>query len=292
VLIGKGFLMLLYRIKSNAICCAMVLIVFVLCMAQNTTANDDFDQLEQLLQSIKIPQSEEEGKNIGIIFNKILQVYSKAMAFDDKETKEVLNQWNNYLISVSHYSNTDYTNAINKQLTDYLKAITDIGDIIKRNSAKEKKEYSSSWVEDLINHFGKEFVKKNRDVILQSWSAIFLSDEAFERKLKDLIYTETMLFGSYKDYFGMFLTFYKEKLDDNAQKKIEAQKNIAEYFLTLIDKASFASMYNTTVLKNVLSENKARQLNDEVFMFLKGHPLSHTLGNPRALKDFMKVIEN
>lgn len=64
--------------------------------------------------------------------------------------------------------------------------------------------------------------------IIQSMLAFANSNEAVERKLKDLIYVEAMLFGSYKDYYGMFLTFYNEKLDASAQKKIEVHKKIAE----------------------------------------------------------------
>lgn len=128
--------------------------------------------------------------------------------------------------------------------------------------------------------------------IKQSLLAFVTSDEAFERKLKDLIYIEAMLFGSYKRYIGMFLTFYKEELDQNAQKKLEARKNIAESFLALIDKVSFTSMHNTTVLQNLLTENEARKLNDEIFSFLKNHALSHTFYDlRRVLEDLNKVAD-
>ena len=181
---------------------------------------------------------------------------------------------------------------MNKQVADYYKAIADINKIIEKNRDRSKKDYSSSWIDDLIGYFGIEFVKKNRDVIIQAIMAICLSDEEnFEHKLKDLIYIEAMLFGSYKDYYGKFLYFYKEELGQNAQKKVESHKDIAENFLALIDKVSLTCIYNTAVLKNVLAENKARKLNDEVYTFLKAHPLSHTFGNSEALGDLEKVID-
>jgi hypothetical protein len=276
--------------KKHCVCYLTILIAFVFCMAQYTIANDESDQLDKLLQSLNIPKSEESKKNEQHLA-RVIQAFGEAQESDDKETKYLLKQWENYLISASHYSNSDHLNAINKQLTDYYKTIADVGNIIEKTGIKSKSQYSSSWVDDLVNHFGIEFVRTNKDVILESWKAIFSSDEAFEQNLKNLIYTETMLFGSYKDYFGMFLTFYNEKLDQKAQKKMEAYKNIADNFLALIDKTSFASMHDTTVLKKVLSENKARQLNEEVFLFLKAHPLSHTFGDSRALKDFIKAIE-
>jgi hypothetical protein len=267
------------------------LIAFVFCVAQNTSANDELLQLNSLLVSLNMPQSEESKKNVER-FARMLQAFGEVQGPDDKETKYLLMQWDDYLISTSYYSNTDHIAAIIMQLTDYYEAIADISSNIKKNNAKRKSEYSSSWVDDLVSRFGMEFVKKNKGVILQSWEAVFSFDETFEKNLKDLVYIETMLFGSYEDYFGMFLTFYKKELDQNAQEKMASYKKIAKYFLALIDKASFASIHNTTVLKRVLAENKARHLNEEVFQFFKNHPLAHTFEEPRALNDLRKVFEN
>jgi hypothetical protein len=51
-------------------------------------------------------------------------------------------------------------------------------------------------------------------------------------------------------------------------------------------------MHEDTVLRKILAENKARQLNDEVFMFLKKHHLSHTFGDLRASEDLRKTVED
>lgn len=286
--------MLLHRLKKNSVCCVMILIVFVFCMAQHSTADNDLDQLtkdiQESLRSLGIPASEESKKN-ELNLAGAIQAFGEALASEDQETRDILKQWDNYITSASHYSNSDHANAINKQLMDYYKAIADLGKVIEEKNNRSKKDYSSSWVDDLVNHFGKEFIIKNKMAILESLLALVNSNEAFERKLKDLIYVEAMLFGSYKDYYGMFLTFYNEKLDDSAQKKIEAHKKIAENFLALIDKVSLTSMHNTTVLRNILIENEARRLNNEVFTFLKAHPLSHTFRGSRPFEDLKKVTE-
>jgi hypothetical protein len=287
--------MLLHNLKKNSVCCLTILIVFVFCMTQYTIADDDLDQLtkdiKETLRSLGIPQSEESKKS-ELNLAGAIQAFSEALASEDEETKDIFKQWENYIISVSHFSNTNYANAINKQLADYYKAIADINNTLQENKAKRKSEYSSSWVDDLVDYFGREFVKKNKTAIKYCLMAISFPDESFEDKLKDLIYIEAMLFGSYKRYFGLFLAFYKEKLDQNAQNKIKAHKKIAENFLALIDKVSFTSMHDTTVLMNNLTENKARRLNDEVFTFLKSHHLSHTLDNYiRPLEDLKKATE-
>ncbi len=280
--------------KINSVCCAAILILHVFCMAQYSTANDDLDrldkQVQEIFQSLGIPQTEESRNNEKHIA-RALQAYNEALE-SDEETKELLKKWDNYLINVSHFSNANYTNAISKQVADYQKAIADLGDIIDKDKAKRKNEYSLLWIDDLINRFGKDYIKENREAISWSLLAVSTSDgEAFERGQKDLIYKEVMLYGSYKNYFGMFSDFYSG-LDDQAKKKLEPRKNFADSFLGIIGDASLASITNQNVLRTLLTENKTRQLNADVFMFLKGHPLSHTLDSIRGMEDLTKAIEN
>lgn len=73
---------------------------------------------------------------------------------------------------------------------------------------------------------------------------------------------------------------------------VRATKNTAESFLALIDKVSFTSMQDTIALQKLLTEYKARQLNDEVFEFLKSHRISENLDFSMALEDFNKALEN
>ena len=101
---------------------------------------------------------------------------------------------------------------------------------------------------------GEGYIKNNKEAIISSLYAI-TTETNYEKELKELVYTETILYGSYKKYIGMFLDFYKEKLNDEER----------------------------------LSENKALSLNKELLPFLKEHIQPHTLDLIRALKDLRKV---
>lgn len=289
--------MLLNRKKKIGFFYIGFLIVYVFCMAQYTFADDELNQLgediKKTLRSLSIPQSEESKNNQKNLIDAI-QAFSGTMASDDEETKKILKNWNDYIINVSHFSNANYLNAIKKQTAEYYKAIANLNNMIGENKTKRRRSYSSSWIDDLFNHFGKAFIKTNQMAIKQSLFALSVagSDDGFEQKLKDLIYIETMLYGSYKRYLGIFLSFYKEKLDQNAQKKLEPRKNLAVSFLALIDKVSLSSMQDTTVLQKLLAEYKARQLNDEVFKFLKNHHISDSLDFSIALEDFKKALKD
>lgn len=282
------------RLPKNGIFGITFLLFYAFCITQYAIANDSVDRLNQDIQkdiqSLILSQYR-ESKESKQYLTRAIRAFNETQKSDNEEVKKALRQWDDHIKSVSLYSNSDYVDALDKQLTDYYKAIDSLGKIISVTKANQKSRYSSSWADDLANHFGKEFIKKNKTAIKWSLMAISASDKTLERKLKDLIYIETMLFGSYEDYFRKFLTFYNEKLDQNAQKNMEAHKNVAQSFLTLIDKVSLISMHNTTVLHITLSENKARQLNNEVFTFLKKHPLSHTFKDiARLLEDLEKVI--
>jgi hypothetical protein len=289
--------MLLNKIKKNSMFYISTLIVIFFCITQSAIADDGLNQIEKnikrTLRSLGIPQSE-ESKNNEQNLKIALQAFNETLGSDDKETTEILKQWDDYVKSASHFSNSNYADAINQQITDYYNAITDINYAIGNTNARRKREYSSSWVDDLFDRFGKKVIKKNDMAVRQSLLALSAAgdDEDFERKLKNLIYIETMLFGSYKRYYGLFLDFYREQLDQNAQKKLEPRKNLAESFLALIDKISLTSMHDTTVLQKILSENEARKLNDDVFTFLKNHRLSNSLYFTKALEDFNRALEN
>lgn len=287
--------MLLHRMKKHGVCYAMLLSVFFFCMAQCSDADDDLDRLnkgiQEILESLGIPESKESQNNEEQIA-RVLKVFNDSLKSDNEQTKKLLNQWENYLFRVSHYSNDDFAKAFEKQLEDYRNAIADLNNIIEKTRVEQKKEYSSIWVDDLIKHFGKDYIRQNRGAILQSWKAVSISDAAFEKELKNVVYIGTLLYGSYKDYFRMFFNFYKEEIDDKAKKKLEPRKKLANAFLAIIDDAPYIFLDSRTILRNVLAENKARHLNEEVFQFLKTHPLSHTFGDPRALKDLRKVVDN
>jgi dGTP triphosphohydrolase len=286
--------MLPHRLKIVGVCYIMLLAVSFICRTQDANADDDINQIkktiEDTLRSLGIPQSA-ESKNKQRYLTDAIQAFDETLSSNDEETEGLVKEWNDYIIRASHYSNTEYMNSIEMQLNDYYQAIADLGNIIEEYRNRSKKEYSSLWVNDLVSHFGIAFVKKNKAAILQSLLAISVSNEAiFENKLKELIYKEAMLYGSYREYLGMFLTFYEEELGQNDQNKIESRKKLAENFLALIDQVSLTSIYDTIVLKHFLSENKAKNLNHEVLSYLKGHPLSNTFGDSRALKDLMKVV--
>jgi hypothetical protein len=256
-------------------------------------ANDDIENnYNKIINALGTFAQQENCQNKGEYIAKAFQAFAIKLESDDEETRKLMNQWNEYLIRVSHFSCEDYFSAINKQQMGYLKAISILGDQIK-NTNSQRDEYSSSWVDDLTHHFGIDFIENNRKAIVSNFLAIGnRSYHQYENELKDLIYIETMLFGSYKKYFDMFLEFYNEKIHNEGRKKLKSRKDAADAFLSIIGDISFANMHETMVLSENLADNWARNINEELFLFFKKHSLSRYYDYAKASDDLNAAIQS
>lgn len=282
----------LNSLVKSAIWSIGLIIVVGFSILQNSIASNDiehnYNKIKEALGNI--PQPDDNEGNEAYI-GRVFQIFSKTLESDDKETQLLLNRWNKYLISASHFSNADHQEAIESQQIEYFNAISDLNKRIEETN-NFRKEYSSSWVDDLLGKFGEEYVKKNRDAILDNFGAIIArSYHQYEKELQDLIYVETMLYGSYKDYFSMFLDFYNEKLDDHGRKKLMPREKAAVAFLELIQDVSFTHMHQTYVLRDKMEENRARKNNKDLFLFFREHPVSQNFDISKANNDLERAIQ-
>lgn len=278
-----------YQRKSSWSLCLIVLLLFGI--ARFAIANDDLNEkYEKLRIAIENSSQLKADQNNEEYIGNVFKALSENLEADDEKNHALLEQWNSYLIDISNFSNTDYLSAIEDQQIEYYKAITELNKGIDKIDSFQKK-YSASWIDDLTKHFGKGFIKKNKNAILDNFSAIIARDyRLYENELKDLVYTEAMLYGSYKKYFGMFIDFYNEELDNNGRNKLKKHKDAVDVFLSIINDVSFTKMQERTVLTDKSAENKAIRLNEELFQFFKNHPISRAFDFSKAIDDLEKAI--
>ena len=160
------------------------------------------DNVSELYRIIGDAEHVGDGQNIETDIAEAVNLFQSALTSIDEETKVVLNQWENYLKSVSHYSNADYFNAIKSQQIDYMNAIAELDGLIEQEK-KSRKNHVSSWIDDLIKRFGKDSLTEKRDAIFKNLSYIAArSSKKHKAALRDLFYIEAMLYGSYREYYG------------------------------------------------------------------------------------------
>lgn len=304
--------MLSHRIIKR-LCCLVIICLFSYFAIPCSAGQDKQKAMDRLAQEMaKLPESEKSKridrnirklhKALGNLaqpnadqdmkqyFVQAMNVFANSIAKEDEKIPALLNQWNDHLMYISHFSNNDYINAIGSQQSDYYKAINDLNDLITKLDHNQK-NHSSKWIDDLSNKFGKDFIRANRNVILDNFRAVICRDyRSYEEGIKNLTYIEAMLYGSYKEYFGKFLDFYNQELSSDDKEKLSSRKDVAEAFLEIIGDVSFTQMYETDVLKEKMADISAQKQNKELFLFFKGLSGSHNFDISKADKDLKEAL--
>lgn len=211
---------------------------------------------------------------------------------DDQVTNALLNKWSEHLQAISRFSSIDYLEAIQSLEKDYHKAISVLSSKIEETK-EHRKKYSSAWVIDLTQQFGKEYIIKNRKAILDNFLAIIgRSYQHYGKEMKELIYIETMLYGSYQEYFESFIKFYEEELSNDQKMKLKTRKDAADNLLNLINEASFRQLYENEILFERMRNSRAMKYDKELFDFFKNHSLSTNFDVSKASDDLDAAIKN
>ena len=210
---------------------------------------------------------------------------------DDEATRALINKWSEHLQAISHFSNMDYLAAIKSLEIDYYKAISVLNSKIQETK-QHRKNYSSVWVTDLTQQFGKVYIVKNRKAIFDNFGAIIArSYHHYGSEMKELIYIETMLYGSYQEYYSSFIKFYDRELDSDQKMKLKTRKDAADNMLKLINEASYRQLYEKEILFERMRNNKAMEQDKELFEFFRKHPLSTYFDVSKASDDLDAAIQ-
>ncbi len=127
---------------------------------------------------------------------------------------------------------------------------------------------------------------------MDNFGAIISRDyHKYGKELKNLIYIEAMLYGSYREYFSVFIDYFNREIDDGARKKLQTRKEAAQAFLDLINEVSFTRMHENYVLKEKMADNMAIEQDKELFLFFKDHALSQFFDMSKACSDLRRVIK-
>jgi len=153
----------------------------------------------------------------------------KLFVFTDKE-KETGDKWDVFIKERTRFSNTEYQTAIRKLKSEFDQSYANLDKCI-RNTEEERDKYSSSWLKDLQDLFGKEYIKKNmasiRFILLALPANSFLP---CEDHLQEALYREYCYLEGAKDYVHEFLGF-SETLDKEGKKKLAGRIMASESYL-------------------------------------------------------------
>lgn len=212
----------------------------------------------------------------------------KLLAFTDNEN-EIGKKWEIFLKErAPRFNNKDYQAAIAKLKDDYDRSEAILNSCIK-NSSKESKKYSSSWINDFKQRFDKKFVLKNFDSIRFVVSALWITNNASscEEEVKEAIYREYRQLDAAKYYVKEYLEFCNT-LNVDEKKKYSVSISAAESYLNNFE-YPLQSILSDDGLKGTLfsvAMIKHKDLDPRLIDFFSTHPFFQKPFDPiKAVKE-------
>jgi len=264
--------MRLLNINKNIIVLAIVLLSMIICLTAAIA-------------------SSKEGNSTDFS-----QVFSNLMESTAKENKELLVGWNDYLIKVVGHSNADHLKVIEEFTKDYAKALKAIDEKYAKDREQDKMNYTSTWLDDVTERFGKEFVCNNITAIMMNMIIAFQRTDAkrYDQDANEIISKESILYLAYESYLNHFMDYYNQ-LSEKDRKKMNAWKVVAEKYLSITNRSHFAFTHYGRHLNNKMEENAMQKENNELYMYFKKLILPFGSGAlQKAIKDknlFVKKCE-
>ena len=215
------------------------------------------------------------------------QVFSDLMESTAKENKELLVGWNDYLIKVVGHSNADHLKVIEEFTKDYAKALKAIDEKYAKDRKQDKMNYTSKWLDDVTERFGKEFVCNNITAIMMNMIIAFQRTDAkrYDQDANEIISKESILYLAYESYLNNFMDYYNI-LSEKDRKKMNAWKVVAEKYLSITNRSHFAFTHYGRHLNNKMEENAMQKKNNELYMYFKKLILPFGSGAlQKAIKD-------
>ena len=220
--------------------------------------------------------------------------YQKLVSYlgtDQNEgINDLLSRWADYVKDITKFSNNDYLAAIHSLQNDYYNEISKYEDIIKIEKA-DRKKHSSAWLDNLIDHFGKAYVVKNKNAIIANIQLLLCKrhDFYFKGVSEKLIYKEAELYGVYRKYFDMFKDYYKT-LKPEDQKMLKSRKEAVDSFLSSLNDHSITQILTANSDPSLLLlAKRTENLNKKLYMYFKEPSFLPNFDPMKAVADLQKI---
>jgi hypothetical protein len=198
------------------------------------------------------------------------KTFSNLTESASKENQHLLDSWNEYIIKVLGYSNAEHLNVIEQLTHDYAGSYNTLNEKYEKEREQDKIQYTSEWLNDLVARFGKDFVCNSRRAILLNLMIAFDRRNAkkYDQDAKEIISKELILYLAYERYLGVFIDYYNQ-LSEKDQKKMNAWKEVADKYLSIINSSHFAQIYYGRHMEKKIDDNVMKKENKELYMYFK-----------------------
>jgi hypothetical protein len=198
------------------------------------------------------------------------QAFSNLIESTSKENKYLLDGWNDYLVKVLGYPNSEHLKVIEELTIDYAKAFKTLDEKHEKDRKQDKIQYTSEWLEELVAQFGKDFICNNKRAVMLNLMMAFNRNDAnkYDQDAKEIISKELVLYLAYERYLGIFMDYYHQ-LSEKDREKMNAWKEVAEKYLSIANRSHFAQVYYSFHMINKIRDNAMKKENKELYTFFK-----------------------
>lgn len=221
------------------------------------------------------------------------QAFSNLIESSSKENEHLLDGWNEYITKVLGYTNTEHLNVIEQFTLDYARSYNALDEKYEKNREQDKIQYTSEWLEDLVERFGRNFVCNNEKAIMINLMLAFNRCDAkkYDQNAKEIISKELVLYLAYERYLGAFMDYYN-RLSEKDQKKMRAWKEVAEKYLSIANRSHFSQTYYGRHMEKKIDDNMMQKENKELYMYFKNKDFPFGGGAlSQAMRDMNIFVE-
>lgn len=224
------------------------------------------------------------------------QDFSNLTESTAKKNKELFYGWNDYLVRVVGHTNAEHLKVIEELTMDYAKAFKELNEKYAKDREQDKMNYTSTWLDNVAEQFGKEFVCNNITAVMMNMMMAFHRTDAkrYDQDANEIINKELILYLAYESYLNHFMDYYNQ-LGEKDREKMNAWKVVAEKYLSITNRSHFAFIHYGRHFNNKMDENAMKKENNELYMYFKKLILPFGSGAlQKAIKDknlFVKKCE-
>jgi hypothetical protein len=212
-----------------------------------------------------------------------------------EEDAEIEHLWNDYLKNTTQFDNNEFQKACKQLETRYQQSLFEI-EVCYEKASEQEKQYSSQWVDDLTEQFGKAYVLKNMELIRFHVAYMYIRNgqNSCEEFKKEAIYREYPYKAASNEFISNYLDFL-DSLDEEIRIKLSERKEALEELKGLLNKVSIQellSVSSTEVRVSLFAEAvKERPESDaKLTDFFLQHPFfSKPFNGGSCLKDLKKL---
>ena len=196
--------------------------------------------------------------------------------------------WKAYLEETFAFNNQILQETIKDLHARYLSEEAALNQQVRKVNAYKKK-MNTAWCRDLINRFGKAYVKKNLKAVNTAMVAVSLAKDRalLEKAMKNTLYAQSLSASAIEEYFGLFIDFSDRTESCRTPSLLDTYKAVQDY-LSVHNRTATNRLATVGTLQTDAMIADQTKNNQALFSFFNTHKDLNPAYSPQKAFDALK----